>query len=49
MEKIEKLFNSCKGLILFYIIVAILTLMLARTIENINSQAINITEETYYA
>ncbi len=36
MEKIEKLFNDYKGLILFYIIVAILTFMVTKKIEKIN-------------
>lgn len=49
MEKLERLFNSYKGLIIFYIIVALLAFMIAKRIEAINSQAqVNI-EETYYA
>lgn len=51
MEKLEKLFEGFKGLILFYIIVAILALMITNKVEEINSQAENqvIEEETYYA
>jgi hypothetical protein len=50
MEKIKNLFESYKGLIIFYIIVALLAFLLTKKIEEINSQA-EITEvrETYYA
>ncbi len=50
MEKVEKLFDSYKGLIVFYIIVAVLAFLIAQKIEDINSQAQNVTvEKTYYA
>lgn len=50
MEKLEKIFNGYKGLIIFYIIVAVLAFMLTKKIEDINSQAQNIVvKETYFA
>jgi len=50
MEKLKNLFNEMKGIILFYIIVGILTLILTNKVEDINSQAQNeITGRTYYA
>lgn len=51
MEKLEKLFEGFKGLAIFYIIVAVLALMITNKVEEINSQAENqvITNETYYA
>lgn len=50
MEKIEKFLSGYKGLIIFYVIVAILAFMLTKKIEDINSQAQNIViRETYYA
>ncbi len=51
MEKMEKVFKSYRGLILFYIVVAILTLMLTKKIERINSQVENSNEieVRYYA
>lgn len=51
MKKLEKIFEGIKGLILFYIIVAILTLMITNKVNDINSQAEveQISEETYYA
>ncbi len=36
MEKVEKLFNDYKGLVIFYIIVAVLTFMLTKRIDKIN-------------
>lgn len=50
MEKVKEFLEDYKGLIIFYIIVAVLALLLARKIEVINSQAKIITEQvTYYA
>ena len=50
MEKFERLFNSYKGLLIFYIIVAVLAFLLTKKIEEINSQAQNIIiNETYFA
>jgi len=51
MKKIENLFNSYKGLVIFYIIIALLAFILAKKIEEINSQVSSkdIIEETYYA
>lgn len=50
MEKLEKIIRGYKGLIIFYFIVALLTFMLTKKIEEINSQAQNIiVSETYYA
>lgn len=50
MEKLEKIFNEMKGIVIFYIIVAILAFILTNKIEDINSQAQNeISEKTYYA
>lgn len=50
MEKLEKVFNGYKGLIIFYMIVAILAFMLTKKIEEVNSQAQNVVvKETYYA
>ena len=49
MEKVEKIFNNYKGLIIFYIIVAILAFMITKKIEGINSQAQIKVEKTYYA
>lgn len=50
MEKLEKIFKEMKGIIIFYIIVAVLALILTNKIEDINSQAQNETiEKTYYA
>lgn len=51
MKKIENLFNSYKGLVIFYIIIAMLAFLLTKKIEEINSQVSNkvTIEETYYA
>ncbi len=51
MKKIEKLFDSYKGLVIFYIIVAVLALMIAKKIDRINISTSQNTEETrsYYA
>lgn len=50
MEKLEKIFNNSKGIIIFYIIIAILALMLTKTINNVNNSTSQIVEsETYYA
>lgn len=50
MEKLEKMISGYKGLIIFYLIVAVLAFMLSKKIEEINSQAQNIViRETYYA
>lgn len=52
MNKVEKLFDSYKGLILFYIIVAILAFMFSNKIkkENIQSRSEKIVEtRSYYA
>lgn len=51
MKRIENLFNSYRGLVIFYIIIAMLAFLLTKKIEEINSRVgntINI-EETYYA
>lgn len=50
MGKFENLFNDYKGLVIFYIIVAVLAFLITRKIEEINSQAEVIKiSETYYA
>jgi len=50
MEKIREFFDNYKGLIIFYIIVAILAFLLTKKIEDINSEARISTEQvTYYA
>ena len=50
MEKQEKLFKEYRGIIVFYILVAILSFLITKRIENINSQAQDIKEvRTYYA
>lgn len=50
MEKLEKVFNSYRGLIIFYIIVAVLALCLSKKVDEINSQAQRIdAQENYYA
>lgn len=50
MEKVKGFFDDYKGLIIFYIIVAVLSCLLARKIDNINSEAQIVTEQrTYYA
>lgn len=49
MEKQEKLFKEYRGIIVFYILVAILSFLITKRIENINSQAQDIKEvRTYY-
>lgn len=51
MEKIEKIFNNSKGIIVFYIIVAILAVMLTKTINNVNNNSTSqfVESESYYA
>lgn len=51
MEKVEKLFNSVKGIILFYFIIAILAFMLAKKVDEVNTSSVKTpTEvEVYYA
>jgi len=50
MEKLEKLLRDYRGIILFYVVVAILSFLITKRIENINSQAQEIKEvSTYYA
>lgn len=51
MEKVEKLFNDYKGLVIFYIIVAVLTFMLTKRIDKINVANNEKIEDTrnYYA
>ncbi len=50
MGKLEKMISGYKGLIIFYLVVAVLAFMLSKKIEEINSQAQNIVvRETYYA
>ena len=51
MEKLEKIFNSKKGIIFFYIIVALLAYLITRKIEIVNSQAEHVkeVEKTCYA
>ncbi len=51
METLEKLFDSYKGIVLFYIIIALMAFLLTLNIKGINSQS-EITdnnEKTYYA
>jgi len=51
MKNIEKIFGEFKGLLVFYIIIGILTLMITNRVNDINSQAEieKISEQTYYA
>lgn len=50
MEKMGKIFNAYKGLVIFYIVVAVLAFLLTKKIEDINSEAKVASEEvTYYA
>lgn len=51
MEKIEKLFNDYKGLVIFYIIVAVLTFMLTKRIDKINVATTEkvVERRSYYA
>lgn len=51
MEKVEKLFNSMKGILLFYFIIAILAFMLTKKIEDVNASNVKtpIEAEVYYA
>ena len=50
MEKVENLFNSWKGIIVFYIVVAILAFMLAKNVSDVNTSSVNNNElEVYYA
>ena len=50
MEKQERFLKGFRGILLFYILVAILSFLITKRIENINSQAQNIKEvSTYYA
>lgn len=49
MEKLEKIFNSKLGIVLFYIVIAILALMLTKKVEviNNNSQSVKTVESCY--
>ena len=51
MQKIEKIFDSTWGLIIFYIIVAIVTLILIKGVNNISTPVAKTSEEqrTFYA
>ena len=51
MEKIQNIFNKKVGIVLFYVIVALLSLLLTRSISNVNSTSSNQVERevTYYA
>ena len=44
MEKQEKLFKEYRGIIVFYILVAILSFLITKRIENINSQALALSQ-----
>ena len=39
MKNLEKLFNSYKGIVLFYLLIAVLAFMITKKVEDINSQA----------
>lgn len=49
MEKLEKIFISKLGIVLFYIVIAILALMLTKKVEviNNNSQSVKTVESCY--
>ena len=51
MEKIEKIFDSVWGIIIFYLVVALVSIMMLTTINNNNVKVSNINEDnmTYYA
>ena len=51
MEKVEKLFDSVWGLILFYIVVALVSLLICKGINNnvLTNNSISEVNETYYA
>lgn len=51
MEKLENIFKNYKGLVVFYLVVAVLALMLTKKVDNINSQAEKLVKEktSYYA
>lgn len=50
MEKLEKVFSSRIGIVIFYLIVALLAYLLTKTVESVNSQAERTSQtESYYA
>ncbi len=51
MSRVEKLFNSYKGLLIFYVCVAILAFMITKKIEKINIANAEVKTESvrYYA
>lgn len=50
MEKQMNFLKGYRGIILFYVVIAILSFLITKRIENINSQAQEIKEvRTYYA
>lgn len=51
MEKIEKLFDSAWGVVIFYLVVALVSFMMVTSISNSNVKVSNLSEEnvSYYA
>ena len=50
MEKLEKLFDSVWGLVIFYIIVALVSLLICKGINNsVATNNISEVNQTYYA
>ena len=51
MEKVEKLFDSVWGLVLFYIIVALVSLLICKGINNsvASNNVVEDVNRTYYA
>ncbi len=50
MKKLENLIKNYKGIIIFYVIIAVLSLMLTKKIDNINQIESKIQEqESFYA
>lgn len=45
MEKIEKLFDSVWGVVIFYLVVALVSLMMVTSINSNNSKVSTVTEE----
>lgn len=49
MNKIEKVFDSYWGIVIFYIIIALLALNIFTGSNNINNKVVNNESETYLA
>ena len=46
MEKIEKIFDSAWGVIIFYLVVALVSLLMVKSINNINNKIVTTDQES---